>query len=96
MSKKGVVEYFPAFLARAPAKLIEATAVSSQDLEDSLDTDAAHIKRLEQIAIHAEEVAAEHRQQAKQMTEEAAVRRRDFEEAKAEFAQRLKSEGLLP
>jgi hypothetical protein len=79
---------------RPEPRVINSTA--SEVVDDSLDLDAAHIKRLEQIAIRAEELAAEKRQEAKHATEEAAVRRRDYDEARAEFSERLKKEGLLP
>lgn len=73
-------------------KMIEARAV---EIVSEHDQDIEHIKQLRSIAERAEQIAAEKRAESLEATKRAAECKRDYEEAQAEFAEKLRSEGVI-
>lgn len=72
---------------------IEGRAV--EVVQSEYDQEIEHIKRLRKIAEDAEKAATAKRAESLEATRQAAEYKKDYEEAQAEFAARLKSEGVI-
>ncbi len=90
MSIAGVIQ-MPRMFQRDAQRLIEARVIEHSEH----DQDIEHIKQLRAIAERADQIAAERRAESLEATKRAAECKRDYEEAQQEFAEKLRSEGVI-